>query len=1155
MIGSDRRTAVRARFLIGLWVALVAFGVAMATAGAATAADSPIWKIASYTMPGNLPPAGKGEVHVVAVNVGGANTNGSAITVEDHLPTGLTASAITGYDVYGNLPDGLVFPAVLIQNPAAKMVCKTTPQPVCTTSDVLPTGDQLVMRVTVKVAEGAEPHLTNKASVSGGGVAEAASIENPVTVSNATTTPGLAPGSVMYATSTSEAGGHASVTSGFALNTVRPYVTAGGPRDIAFDLPPGAVGNTVGMPRCTVVLIAQENCPVNTIVGLAALEFAVGPSALQVVAPVFNIAPSPGEPAAFGFVFAGYVTRLDTSVLSNGNYGVKVISSDLEQTSAIYGTYITFWGVPADHQGPGPLTITAGDVNAKLGSIGGPSSTQRVPLLTNPTQCSQPLTTVAEMDAWRSPGVFRRTEVPAGSMTGCLEVPFGSEFSFLPDTVEAGAPAGYEFSLRVPQVNTASTRATSNVRDVSLTLPEGVVVNPSAAWGLRACDERAFYGPAHPSQAPAEVAKCPRESQVGKVWVKTPALEEALEGQVFLAQPECDPCSPQDAEDGKMVKLYVQAVSAGEGGIVIKLQGHADIDQATGRITTYFEENPQLPFERFKLKLAGGPRSVLANPRSCGVVRTRADLQPWSILEAPGEAKLVGDSTPSFEFEIDQNCHSPQFHPSFKAGMPNVEAGEYGEFTLAFGRSDNDEMLKSISIHTPAGLMGSLVGVALCKEADANMGTCPEASLLGSAEALTGPGANPFLVSGGRVYLTEGYGGAPFGLSIVVPAVAGPYTLSGTTGTGTVVVRSQIFVDSHTAQLTVTSGEIPHMLDGIPLQLKAVNVRIDRPHFMFNPTSCEKMAVTGTLTAVEGLSANVESPFQVTNCSRMAFKPGFRSSTSAKTSRADGASLKVQLTYPDAPAGTQANIKTVRVELPKALPSRLSTLNHACVDAVFEQNPAACPAQSRVGLAKAITPLLPVAVEGPAYFVSHGGQKFPELVMVLQGYGVTIVLNGETFISEAGVTSSTFKTVPDVPVSKFELNLPEGPFSALAANTNLCQANLTMPTVFTGQNGAALQQSTPIEVEGCPYALSVVRHKTHAGTATVTVAVPQAGRLVAGGKGLTGAAKIAKARGKITLSLKKRHAGTLHTKILLRFTPNTGKQRTILKKTITITIH
>ncbi len=60
-----------------------------------------------------------------------------------------------------------------------------------------------------------------------------------------------------------------------------------------------------------------------------------------------------------------------------------------------------------------------------------------------------------------------------------------------------------------------------------------------------------------------------------------------------------------------------------------------------------------------------------------------------------------------------------------------------------------------------------------------------------------------------------------------------------------------------------------------------------------------------------------------------------------------------------------------------------------------------------------------------------------------------------------------FRTVPDVPVGAFELTLPEGKYSALAANGNLCKSKLTMPTAFTAQNGAVIKQSTPIGVTGC----------------------------------------------------------------------------------------
>jgi hypothetical protein len=155
------------------------------------------------------------------------------------------------------------------------------------------------------------------------------------------------------------------------------------------------------------------------------------------------------------------------------------------------------------------------------------------------------------------------------------------------------------------------------------------------------------------------------------------------------------------------------------------------------------------------------------------------------------------------------------------------------------------------------------------------------------------------------------------------------------------------------------------------------------------------------------------------------------------------------------------NIAKVKVSLPKQLPSRLTTLQKACTAATFEANAAACPAASRIGTATATTPVLPVALSGPVYFVSHGGEAFPDLVVVLQGYGVTVDLVGTTFINKAGITSTTFKQVPDVPVGTFELKLPQGKFSALAANGNLCASKLKMPTAFVAQDGAEIHQSTP----------------------------------------------------------------------------------------------
>jgi hypothetical protein len=243
-------------------------------------------------------------------------------------------------------------------------------------------------------------------------------------------------------------------------------------------------------------------------------------------------------------------------------------------------------------------------------------------------------------------------------------------------------------------------------------------------------------------------------------------------------------------------------------------------------------------------------------------------------------------------------------------------------------------------------------------------------------------------------------------------------------------------------------------------------VIIDRPNFTFNPTNCSQLSITGGLTSDQGSVKALLVPFQATNCAVLAFKPKLTAKVSGKTSRAAGASLSVKLTYPAGPY--DANIAKVKVDLPKQLPSRLTTLQQACLAATFNANPAACPPASIVGHATATTPVLPVPLTGPAYFVSHGGEQFPDLVIVLQGYGATVHLVGSTFISKAGITSSTFKTIPDVPVGTFELTLPQGKYSALAANGNLCTIKkLAMPTSFVAQNGVVINTSTPIAPTGC----------------------------------------------------------------------------------------
>ncbi|HST55867.1 MAG TPA: hypothetical protein VLJ42_08220 [Solirubrobacteraceae bacterium] len=678
------------------------------------------------------------------------------------------------------------------------------------------------------------------------------------------------------------------------------------------------------------------------------------------------------------------------------------------------------------------------------------------------------------VDSWQHPGRldadgspdlndpnWKTSTTTSPAVTGCGLLAFSPSLQFFPDTKQADAPAGYTADISVPQSNdVADQQATPELESVFVTLPPGVAVSPSAANGLAGCsDDPSSAAGDQVMLSSTRPARCPAASQIGVADVTTPLLADHLHGQVFLGAPRCGaptPCGQADASNGNLLRLFLEL----EGqGIVAKVPGIVTADPTTGRLTAIFERNPQLPFSELLLRFKGGQRAALVNPPACRATTTNSQLAPWSARAANGTAP----ATSSFSFNVDwDNAGGPcpatlPFSPSFLGQTTLPLAREFTPFTVSFAGGDRQQRLSQISLRTPPGLLGMLSSVTLCGEPQASQGTCSSASSIGSATVSAGAGTEPFQLSG-QVYLTGPYRGAPFGLSVVVPAVAGPFNL------GMVVVRATIIVDPHDSHLTITSDPLPQILSGVPTHVQRVDIVVDRPDFMFNPTNCSPQSVSATIYSSQGTGAEVSTPFAVTGCTGVVFKPKFSASSSARTSRANGASLDVKIDY----TPNEANVKSVKVALPKQLPSRLTTIQKACRDTVFDVNPAACGVGSLVGTATALTPVLPVRLNGPVYLVSHGGAAFPDIVAVLQGEGVTIELTGSIFISSKGITSSTFGTVPDVPVSSFELKLPAGPYSALTANGSLCSKALTMPTTIIGQNGARLTQTTKIKVTSCP---------------------------------------------------------------------------------------
>jgi hypothetical protein len=718
-------------------------------------------------------------------------------------------------------------------------------------------------------------------------------------------------------------------------------------------------------------------------------------------------------------------------------------------------------------------------------------------------------------------------------LKGCGEVPFSPTLSVDPTGTATNSPTGVSVKLSVPQSNNPVGVSEGDLKKAVVTMPEGLVINPSSADGLEACDD------AHLRLESSTPADCPDGSKLGTVLLHTQLLPAPLEGLIYLR-----PQNSSDPASGEMFRIAIE-LRDDERGLDFKIGGKIAADPVTGRLTTTFDDNPQLPFEDISLKFKSGARAPLVTPASCVTQTTVASLYSWAQPDVPTH------QASSFALTSGPNgtpCPGAvlPFSPGLNAGVGSVEAGSFTPFLATFSRSDADQSMQRVSVQMPKGLLGSLVGLPLCGEAQANAGTCSADSQIGTVTAGAGAGPTPFYVTGGHVYMTGPYKGAPFGLSVVVPAKAGPFDL------GTVVVRASVSVDVHSAQLVVATDPLPQIVGGVPVNLRLVNVTINRPKFTYNPTNCAPANIVGTITGGQGTVATVSSRFQVTNCAALGFKPGFAVSTSSRTSRANGASLDARLLYPNAPRGTQSNIAKVKVSLPKQLPSRLTTLQKACTAQTFETNPAACPSPSRIGTAVATTPVLPVPLAGPVYFVSHGGEAFPDLVMVLQGYGVTVDLVGTTFISKSGITSTTFKSVPDVPVGAFELKLPQGPYSALAANGDLCKSKLVMPASFVAQDGQARQMATPIRVTGCKPSVSVLKHRVKGRAVTVTVRVPSAGRLTAGGPGLSkttvrvgkaGSATVTLVLTGATRRLLSSHPGRwLKVAVKLRFTPHQGSE-------------
>jgi hypothetical protein len=1005
---------------------------------------------------------GVGTLFFYAQNVGGATSTSATVTATITLPSGIGASRTP----YSEGP----WSCAAVEYGERTLTCTTTE----TAGPGEPLGEAIT--VPIETSESSPSVKTIEMSVSGGGDPTPATpgpqcpgCEFPLTISSLPVPPGIQSFNAEpydeNGNIATRAGSHPYLgATAFFLNTAISPVNGraklvGEFKDIDAYLAPGFLGNPIAVPQCPPSELGS--CDKNTAIGKVrvALGGTGGATGALGESNIFDVEAPDGYPGAFYFQVGEEgntePVHVTGSLRSEEDYGLTVGSHETTQIAPVFGSFFTFWGAPGgsehDSQRHGPYVDKEGHPLPVTA------------FLTMPTNCAEeaeiPPSVRLEMNTWQAPFEFHLFSQTLKPVTECDNLHFEDNFTFEPSDTKSDSTASFRTSLTVPSegLTNPSKLTTPELKKAVVQLPKGVVLNASGADGLQACSEQqiGFKGASFPMPNPMRFSKdpqtCPEASKIGTGELKTALLTDPLHGALYLAaQGKGNPF-------GSLFAIYL-VIEDPRHGIFIKLPGEVEPDPVTGQMQVTFDNLPQLPFTRLDLNLKGGNRSALASPTTCGQYTTTAIGTPWSYPESGPPTET------SNGFEINQGPNGEPCAPTpaarpfdlgWSAGAEKTQAGASGPFDLQITRPDGSQELEALQLQTPQGLSASLKGIPYCTEAEikqieASTGrqeqerpACPSASQVGTAVTGAGAGPTPFYTNG-KLYLAGPYKGAPISVLAVTPAVAGPFDL------GNVVVRSAVFIDRQTAQVTAKTDPIPQILKGVVLRIKDVRIHLDRKDWTINPTSCEPMSSNLTAHGNSGAVANKSARFQVGGCNDLAFKPKLTAKVTGGTKRNDHPSFKAEVTYPEGPG--YANLKDIQVSLPHSEFLDQSHINTVCTRAQATAHE--CPAGSIYGEAEATTPLLDGVLKGPV-FLKSSVHKLPDLAIALKGpdnQPIEVEFAGR-IDSVHGQIRNTIEGLPDVPVTKFVLNMKGGRKGLLVNSRDLCKGKQTKMTVDTiGQN-------------------------------------------------------------------------------------------------------
>jgi hypothetical protein len=917
----------------------------------------------------------------------------------------------------------------------------------------------------------------------------------------------------------SQAGAHPDVVTDLAF-TSKPGGASGevqdeNLKDLRIDLPKGLVGNPQAVTECDPELMAGERatCPLESQVGTVAYNAQpnqpIDPGNFKVA--LYNVRPPRGVAARLAFNVSQVVTNIDAKVQPGPDFNLSALTMSASQTLQISRVRVTLWGNPADS--------SHDDDRGACRELGAPgpcvSSHEPIAFMISPTQCTgEPLETTMVANSWQNPTVYSHASFKEdfdGDPTileGCNKLGFAPTVGVSPTSTAPDAPTGLDVEITSPQnIESPGGLANAHLKDVTVTLPDGMTINPASADGLAACSDTEL------GLGSSAVPTCGDAARIGTVTATSPILAEKLSGGVFLRSQASD-----DPASGEMFRMAL-VVKSDERGVLVKLAGAIRVNPDTGRIVTEFKNNPQLPVDHISLKLKAGSRAPLVNPATCGTKTVDVDLTSWA-----GHA-VNRTST----FTIPCTAGLGGFAPAMQAGTKTPRGGAFSPFALGISKPDGDSALTGLRMVLPEGLTAKIAG---------NLNT-----QVGTALVSAGPGSTPFELPG-QVFLEGPYQDAPFSLKVVVPAKAGPFDL------GVVTVRQKLYVDPLDAHVTVVSDPIPTIVKGVPVRLQRLDVNIDKPNFVVNPTSCAPKSIEGTLRSDADQTATVSVRFQVGECASLDLKPSLALSLSGKGQTTDGKHPAVTAALTQ-PAG-QANLKKVRVALPLSLALDPDNANGLCEFADGSKTTPTCPKASIVGSATARTPILDEPLNGPVYFVKNVRKDpksrreirtLPKLVIPLVGQnGVKLTLTGTSNVEDDQLVT-TFDNIPDAPVSEFKLNINGGKGGILVvSDADICKATQVAEQQNDGQNGKAADADVYIQTPSCP--LKVLSKKLGKRSATLKLGGLGAGKVVVTGKGIKKTTKIIN-KSTVATIIAKRTKGTVGTLKVMFLAAGAKKARSV----------